>query len=96
MWEGGFCDCCLGIVPTANLIKKSAWLLHLIGGKALLTVRNRSEVVCVRSQRRYPHVGDGGAYSTQDYAIDAVQSVPQEVHFHVGVINLEYKKGMEG
>ncbi len=53
LWEGGFCGCCLSIFP-------SAWLLYLIGGKALLAVRTRSEVACVRSRRRYHRTGDGG------------------------------------
>ncbi len=36
--------CCFGIAPRAQLLKKSAWLLHLIGDKVPPTACDRSEV----------------------------------------------------
>ncbi len=40
-----------------QLIKKSTWLLHLNGGKAPPTARDRNVVVRIL---RYPHTGYGG------------------------------------
>ncbi len=33
---------CLDMAPRAQLLKNSAWLLHLIGDKAVSTARNSS------------------------------------------------------
>ncbi len=53
--DGGFrliichalvCRCCwcLGIASRAQLLKESAWLIHLTGGKSPLAARDSSEV----------------------------------------------------
>ncbi len=52
----GCCCCCSGKAPRAQLLKKSAWLLHLIGGIA----RDSSEVARPLNRRGYPHTGNGG------------------------------------
>ncbi len=41
--NGGL-SCCLGIASITQLLKKSAWLLYLIGYKASPTARDSSEV----------------------------------------------------
>ncbi len=38
------CWCSLGIAPRAQLLKKSAWLLHLIGDEAPPAAHDSSEV----------------------------------------------------
>ncbi len=39
--------CCSGTAPRAQLLKKCAWLLHIIGDKALPAVLESSEVTRV-------------------------------------------------
>ncbi len=88
---------CLGIALRAQLPKKNAWLLHLIGDKAPLATRDCSGLLCC-----YPHTGHGGlncclssslslsvGFSIQDKARDVARSAPQGAHYyHADVIYL--------
>ncbi len=78
--------CCLGIAPRAQLLMKSAWLLHQIGDKAPPAARNSSEVAGVLN----PRTGNGDhgwclssslflsvGFSIQDEAMDVAPSAPQ-------------------
>ncbi len=75
-------------VAIAQLLKKSAWLLHLIGDKASLAAR-------ALSRRCYPHTGSGGhrwclgsslslfvRLSISDEDMDVARSTPQGAHYH--------------
>ncbi len=87
---------CLGIALRAQLLKESAWLLHLIGDKAPLATRDSSGLLCC-----YPHTGHGGlncclssslslsvGFYIQDEAMDVARFAPQGAHCHVDVIYL--------
>ncbi len=54
------CRCCLGMVAKAQLLKKSAWPLLLIGGKAPPAARDSNEVARAWICRCHPHTGNGG------------------------------------
>ncbi len=45
--------CCLGVAPRALLLKKSVWLLHLIGDKATPAARDSNDVA--RALKRHCH-----------------------------------------
>ncbi len=47
--------CCLGIAPRVQLLKKIAWLLHIIGDKVPQAARDSTEVECSLNRRFYPH-----------------------------------------
>ncbi len=92
------CCCCLGKAQRAQLLKKSAWLLHLIGNKAPPAARDSNEVAGTLNQRCYPYT-EKGRYSwcessslslsielfTQDEAMVVIRSTPQGVHYHADV-----------
>ncbi len=93
--------CCLSFVPRAQLLKKSAWLLHLIGDKAPPTALDSSEVARTVNRRCYPHIGNDGhnwclssslslsiGFSIQDETMDVARSAPQGSHYHADVIYL--------
>ncbi len=52
--------CYLGRALTAQLRKKSAWLLHLIGDKASPAAYDSSKASRELNQHLYPHAGNGG------------------------------------
>ncbi len=93
--------CYLGMAPRAQLLKKSAWLLHLIGDKAPPVACDSSEVARTSNRRCCPHTGNGGhswylssslplsvGFSIQDEAIDGDRSAQQAAHYHADVIYL--------
>ncbi len=93
----GRCCCCSGKASRAQLLMKSAWLLHLIGDGA----RNNDEVARALNQRCYLHSGNGGyswclssslpksvGFPIQDEAMDVAQSAPQGAQYHVGDVLL--------
>ncbi len=53
---------CLGVAPRVQLLKKSAWYLHLIGDKAPPAARDSSEVARALNRRWYPHVWNCGLW----------------------------------
>ncbi len=76
------------------MLKKSAWLLHLIGDKAPPAARDRSEVARAKNQRCHPHTRSDGhgwclssslsllvGFSIQDVA----RSSPQGGYYHADV-----------
>ncbi len=54
-----FICCCLDIAPRAQSLKKSAWLLRLIGDKAPPATGDSSEAARTLNRRCYPHIGNG-------------------------------------
>ncbi len=95
------CYCSLGLAPGAQLLKKSTWLLHLIGDKAPPAVRDSSEVTRAVNRHCHSHTRNGGhswclstspslsiGFSIQDEAMDAARSAPHGAHYYVDVINL--------
>ncbi len=52
--------CCLGIAPRAQLLKKSAWLLHLNDGKYKPASHDGNELAYASNQCYYPQTGKGG------------------------------------
>ncbi len=54
-WKTKKFRCCLSFVPRAQLLKKSAWLLHQIGDKAPPTALDRSEIARTLNCHCYPH-----------------------------------------
>ncbi len=92
------CCCCSGIAPRAQLLMKSAWLLHLIGDRAPTAARNNDEVARALNQRCDLQTGNSGhswcsrsspsssvGFSIQDEAMEVAWSTPQGAHYHVDV-----------
>ncbi len=80
------------------MLKKSAWQLHLIGGKDPPAARDNSEVARALHRRCYPHTGSDGrcwylssslslsvGLSIQDEAMDVTWSTPQGAPYHADV-----------
>ncbi len=82
------CCYCSGKTPKAPILEKSAWLSHLLGGKA-------SPTTCVRNWRCYPHTGFSWFLSSspspsvqlsiQGKSIGVIWSALQGTQFHVDV-----------
>ncbi len=54
--------CCLGITSRAQLFKKRAWRLLLLGDKAPSIARESSEIAHKLNQRCYLNTGKGGCF----------------------------------
>ncbi len=83
------------------LLKKSAWLSHLIGEKDQLTARDSPGVERTWNRFWYPHTGHGVlswstsssqpwslGVSIQDEAMDVARAVQQRAHYQEGVTYL--------
>ncbi len=93
--------CCSGEPSRAQLLKKTAWLLHLINNNAPPAALDSSEVARTLSQSCYPHTGNGGhrwclssslslsaGFSIHGKAMDVARSAPWGAHYHADVIYL--------
>ncbi len=75
--------CCLGRAPRAQLLKKSAWLLHLVSDKAPPAAHDSNEVACAFNWCCYPHTGNEGLIqclvriAMQPEAMDVARSASQ-------------------
>ncbi len=91
-----YCSCCsLGIMPCAQLPKKSAWILHQIGDKTSPVARGNDEVAGALNRRCYPYTRNGGhcwclssslclseGFSIKDETMDVARSAPLRTHCH--------------
>ncbi len=66
----------------AQLLKKSAWLLHQIGSTC---THIKSTLLSSHQERRKQLVFEVGL-SIQEEAMDVARSAPQGAHYHVDVI----------
>ncbi len=54
------CDWCLGLAPWTQLLKKSIWVVHQIGGKPSPAARDSKKVARTLNPHCYPHTENGG------------------------------------
>ncbi len=77
----------------AQLLKRCAWLLHLIGDEVPPSARDNSAVARALSRRCYLHTGNGGLSWCLTSSLSL--SVPQGARYHADAIYSIHQQGIK-